>query len=144
MEKRVSYYFTLDESYPKVIVRNKIFIRCKAQCSESANYTFDVNSENDPKPSKYIFQVNSTKHEDHDTGLYPKLRKYQEGLPDDEFKFIEKLGLAINSIRTAILAVHENSLGIYFEKYLVRRVMRKARDEGNLTENINMCCLVKC
>eukprot|EP00924_Labyrinthula_sp_SR-Ha-C_P008771 snap_masked-scaffold_2-processed-gene-1.42-mRNA-1 protein AED:1.00 eAED:1.00 QI:0/0/0/0/1/1/2/0/112 len=84
----------------------------------------------DPKLSKYIFQINSMRHNEKDIEFNSKLRKYEDDLTDDQYMFIKTLGMANTLISTVILVLHEIFPGSYFEKHLVIRVMRETRDEG--------------
>eukprot|EP00924_Labyrinthula_sp_SR-Ha-C_P006502 snap_masked-scaffold_80-processed-gene-0.21-mRNA-1 protein AED:1.00 eAED:1.00 QI:0/0/0/0/1/1/2/0/115 len=69
--------------------------------------------------STYISNVNGSKEEEYEAEFNSKLGKYEDDLTDDQIKFTETSGLADTSASSAILAHHENFLGIYAEKELV-------------------------
>eukprot|EP00924_Labyrinthula_sp_SR-Ha-C_P016323 augustus_masked-scaffold_73-processed-gene-0.53-mRNA-1 protein AED:1.00 eAED:1.00 QI:0/0/0/0/1/1/4/0/575 len=117
---RASHYFDEAISFAKWGWNCKRLKRCKIKCSSSKNCSFEVNIKLNLETSKYIF------------------------LTTEELKMIKHLGVADSGIAAADVALHRNFPGTLFDKTLVKRILKKAKEGVDASENNNIKKLITC
>eukprot|EP00924_Labyrinthula_sp_SR-Ha-C_P010842 augustus_masked-scaffold_35-processed-gene-2.84-mRNA-1 protein AED:1.00 eAED:1.00 QI:0/0/0/0/1/1/5/0/512 len=117
---RASHYFDEAISFAKWGWNCKRLKRCKIKCSSDKNCSFEVNIKLNLETSKYIF------------------------LTTKELKMIKHLGVADSGIAAADVALHRNFPGTLFDKTLVKRIMKKAKEGVDASEDNNIKKLITC
>eukprot|EP00924_Labyrinthula_sp_SR-Ha-C_P009101 augustus_masked-scaffold_2-processed-gene-12.17-mRNA-1 protein AED:1.00 eAED:1.00 QI:0/0/0/0/1/1/3/0/590 len=115
-----SHYFDEAISFAKWGWNCKRLKRCKIKCSSDKNCSFEVNIKLNPETSKYIF------------------------LTTDELKIVKYLGVADSGIAAADVALHRNFPCTLFDKILVKRIMKKAKEVVDASEDNNIKKLITC
>eukprot|EP00924_Labyrinthula_sp_SR-Ha-C_P004989 augustus_masked-scaffold_1-processed-gene-17.54-mRNA-1 protein AED:1.00 eAED:1.00 QI:0/0/0/0/1/1/4/0/573 len=117
---RASHYFDEAISFAKWGWNCKRLKRCKIKCSSDKNCSFEINIKLNLETSKYIF------------------------LTTEELKMIKHLGVADSGIAAADVALHRNFPGSLFDKELVKRIMKKAKEGVDASEDNNIRKLITC
>eukprot|EP00924_Labyrinthula_sp_SR-Ha-C_P007961 augustus_masked-scaffold_41-processed-gene-1.45-mRNA-1 protein AED:1.00 eAED:1.00 QI:0/0/0/0/1/1/3/0/622 len=117
---RASHYFDEVISIAKWGWNCKRLKRCKIKCSSDKNCSFEVNIKLNLETSKYIF------------------------LTTEELKMIKHLGVTDSGIAAADVALHRNFPGTLFDKELVKRIMKKAKEGVDASEENNIKKLITC
>eukprot|EP00924_Labyrinthula_sp_SR-Ha-C_P014686 snap_masked-scaffold_74-processed-gene-0.46-mRNA-1 protein AED:1.00 eAED:1.00 QI:0/-1/0/0/-1/1/1/0/251 len=141
---RASHYFDEVISFAKWGWNCKRLKRCKIKCSSDKNCSFQVNIKLNLETSKYIFVVINENHCNHDVKALGKIKKYVQQLTTEELKMIKHLGVADSGIAAADVALHRNFPGTLFDKALVKRIMKKAKEGVDATEDNNIKKLITC
>eukprot|EP00924_Labyrinthula_sp_SR-Ha-C_P013009 maker-scaffold_12-snap-gene-6.41-mRNA-1 protein AED:0.42 eAED:0.44 QI:0/0/0/1/0/0/2/0/344 len=126
---RASRYFDEVISLVKWGWNFKRLKRGKIKCSSDKNCSFEVNIKLNLEISKYIFVVINENHYIHEVKALGKIKKYAQQLTTEELKMIKHLGVADSGIAVADVALHRNFPGTFFDKALVKRILRKAEEE---------------
>eukprot|EP00924_Labyrinthula_sp_SR-Ha-C_P011499 augustus_masked-scaffold_46-processed-gene-1.111-mRNA-1 protein AED:1.00 eAED:1.00 QI:0/0/0/0/1/1/3/0/419 len=141
---RASHYFDEAISFAKWGWNCKRLKRCKIKCSSDKNCSFEVNIKLNLETSKYIFVVINENHCNHEVKALGKIKKYAQQLTSEELKMIKHLGVADSGIAAADVALHRNFPGTLFDKTLVKRIMKKAKEGVDASEDNNIKKLITC
>eukprot|EP00924_Labyrinthula_sp_SR-Ha-C_P011242 augustus_masked-scaffold_48-processed-gene-1.17-mRNA-1 protein AED:1.00 eAED:1.00 QI:0/0/0/0/1/1/5/0/978 len=141
---RASHYFDEVISFAKWGWNCKRLRRCKIKCSSDKNCSFEVNIKLNLETSKYIFVVINENHCNHEVKALGKIKKYVQQLTTEELKMIKHLGVADSGIAAADVALHRNFPGTLFDKVLVKRIMKKAKEGVDASEENNIKKLITC
>eukprot|EP00924_Labyrinthula_sp_SR-Ha-C_P016194 snap_masked-scaffold_4-processed-gene-21.48-mRNA-1 protein AED:1.00 eAED:1.00 QI:0/-1/0/0/-1/1/1/0/232 len=139
-----SHYYDEAMSFAKWGWNCKRLRRCKIKCSSDKNCSFDVNIKLNLETSKYIFVVNNENHCNHEVKALRNIKKYAQQLTTEELKMIKYLGVADSRIAAVDVALHRNFPGTLFDKELVRRIMKKAKEGVDASEDNNIKKLITC
>eukprot|EP00924_Labyrinthula_sp_SR-Ha-C_P004615 snap_masked-scaffold_1-processed-gene-5.27-mRNA-1 protein AED:1.00 eAED:1.00 QI:0/0/0/0/1/1/2/0/214 len=120
----------------------KIFA-CKLKCVSSKNCTFELNFKFDLKFGKYIFQVKCLEHTGHEVEVKKNERKFLSDLKPPKVRMLKYLGVAETPLTSVEVALHREFPGIYFDKELLKRQLKKTREEGRDSEDTNIQTLIK-
>eukprot|EP00924_Labyrinthula_sp_SR-Ha-C_P002597 snap_masked-scaffold_13-processed-gene-0.36-mRNA-1 protein AED:1.00 eAED:1.00 QI:0/0/0/0/1/1/2/0/137 len=104
-------------------------------CSLDKNCSFEVNIKLNLETSKYIFVVINENHCNHEVKALGKIKKYAQQLTSQELKMIKHLGVAESGIAAVDVALHRNFPGTLFDKELVKRIMKKAKEGIDASED---------
>eukprot|EP00924_Labyrinthula_sp_SR-Ha-C_P014564 augustus_masked-scaffold_34-processed-gene-1.10-mRNA-1 protein AED:1.00 eAED:1.00 QI:0/0/0/0/1/1/2/0/588 len=141
---RASRYFDEVISLVKWGWNCKRLKRCKIKCSSDKNCSFEVNIKLNLETSKYIFVVINENHCNHEVKALGKIKKYVQQLTTEELKMIKHLGVADSGIAAADVALHRNFPGTLFDNALVKRIMKKAKEGVDASEDNNIKKLTTC
>eukprot|EP00924_Labyrinthula_sp_SR-Ha-C_P002274 snap_masked-scaffold_19-processed-gene-5.25-mRNA-1 protein AED:1.00 eAED:1.00 QI:0/0/0/0/1/1/2/0/153 len=97
----------------------------------------------DLKLGKYIFQVKCLDHTGHEVQVKKNERKFQSDLKPAEVRMLKYLGVADTPLTSVEVALHQEFPGIYFDKDLLKRQLKKAREEGRDSEDNSIQILIK-
>eukprot|EP00924_Labyrinthula_sp_SR-Ha-C_P012437 snap_masked-scaffold_10-processed-gene-6.3-mRNA-1 protein AED:1.00 eAED:1.00 QI:0/-1/0/0/-1/1/1/0/142 len=117
--------------------------RCRLKCVSSKNCTFELKFKFDLKLGKYIFQVKCLEHTGHEAQVKKNERKFLSDLKPAELRMLKYLGVADTPLTSVEVAPHSKFPGIYFDKELLKRQLKKAREEGRDSEDTNIQILIK-
>eukprot|EP00924_Labyrinthula_sp_SR-Ha-C_P001337 augustus_masked-scaffold_44-processed-gene-0.0-mRNA-1 protein AED:1.00 eAED:1.00 QI:0/0/0/0/1/1/2/0/494 len=143
VKKKSSHSFSEDETKRIFGFSKKMMRRCKLKCVSSKNCTFELNFKFDLKLGKYIFQVKCLDHTGHEVQVNKNERKFQSDLKPAELRMLKYLGVADTPLTSVEVALHPKFPGIYFDKELLKRQLKKAREEGRDSEDNNIQILIK-
>eukprot|EP00924_Labyrinthula_sp_SR-Ha-C_P007856 augustus_masked-scaffold_28-processed-gene-4.107-mRNA-1 protein AED:1.00 eAED:1.00 QI:0/-1/0/0/-1/1/1/0/204 len=118
--------------------------RCKLKCSSDKNCSFEVNIKLNLETSKYIFVVINENHCNHEVKALGKTKKCAQQLTSEELKMIKRLAVADSGIAAADVALHRNFPGSLFDKALVKRIMKKAKEGVGASEDYKIKKLIAC
>eukprot|EP00924_Labyrinthula_sp_SR-Ha-C_P001172 snap_masked-scaffold_7-processed-gene-15.25-mRNA-1 protein AED:1.00 eAED:1.00 QI:0/-1/0/0/-1/1/1/0/197 len=141
---RSSHYFDEAISFAKWGWNCKRLKRCKIKCSSDKNCSFEVNIKLNLETSKYIFVVINENHCNHEEKALGKIKQHVQQLTTEELKMIKNLGVAESGTAAADVALHRNFPGTLFDKALVRRIMKKAKEGVDASEDNNIKKLITC
>eukprot|EP00924_Labyrinthula_sp_SR-Ha-C_P007922 snap_masked-scaffold_41-processed-gene-0.7-mRNA-1 protein AED:1.00 eAED:1.00 QI:0/-1/0/0/-1/1/1/0/377 len=143
VKKQSSHSFCEEETKRIFGFSKKMVRRCKLKCASSKNCTFELNFKFDLKLRKYIFQVKCLEHTEHEVQVKKNERTFQSDLKPAELRMLKYLGVADTPLTSVEVALHREFPGIYFDKELLKRQLKKAREEGRDSEDTNIQILIK-
>eukprot|EP00924_Labyrinthula_sp_SR-Ha-C_P009336 snap_masked-scaffold_2-processed-gene-20.14-mRNA-1 protein AED:1.00 eAED:1.00 QI:0/-1/0/0/-1/1/1/0/254 len=143
VKKQSSHSFSEDETKRIFGFSKKFMRRCKLKCASSENCTFELNFKFDLKLGKHIFQVKCLDHTGHEVQVNKNERKFQSDLKPAELRMLKYLVAADTPLTSVEVALHREFPGIYFDKELLKRQLKKAREEGRDSEDTNIQILIK-
>eukprot|EP00924_Labyrinthula_sp_SR-Ha-C_P014249 snap_masked-scaffold_59-processed-gene-0.73-mRNA-1 protein AED:1.00 eAED:1.00 QI:0/-1/0/0/-1/1/1/0/219 len=142
--KKMSSHNFSEEETKRIFGFSKNFLRrCKLKCVSSKNCTFELNFKFDLKLGKYIFQVKCLDHRGHEVEVKKNERKFLSDLKPPKVRMLKYLGVAETPLTSVEVALHREFSGIYFNKELLKRQLKKAREEVNHSEDTNIQILIK-
>eukprot|EP00924_Labyrinthula_sp_SR-Ha-C_P001651 snap_masked-scaffold_18-processed-gene-4.4-mRNA-1 protein AED:1.00 eAED:1.00 QI:0/-1/0/0/-1/1/1/0/191 len=134
LRKQSSHNCSEDETKRIFGFSKKNLRRCKLKCVSSKNCTFELNFKFDLKLGKYIFQVQCLEHTGHEVQVKKNERKFLSDLKPAELRMLMCLGVAETPLTSVEVALHREFPGIYFDKELLKRQLKKAREEETDSE----------
>eukprot|EP00924_Labyrinthula_sp_SR-Ha-C_P012139 snap_masked-scaffold_26-processed-gene-4.35-mRNA-1 protein AED:1.00 eAED:1.00 QI:0/0/0/0/1/1/2/0/99 len=90
---------------------------------------------------KYFFRLN---HSDHELEALGKFTEFVQQLTAEELQFIKTLGITETNTSTAMITLHRSFPGVLFLKRLIRRAMKKAKENNYNSEDTSLVKLMNC
>eukprot|EP00924_Labyrinthula_sp_SR-Ha-C_P012636 snap_masked-scaffold_10-processed-gene-12.40-mRNA-1 protein AED:1.00 eAED:1.00 QI:0/0/0/0/1/1/2/0/281 len=82
-------------------------------------------------------------HTEHEVQVKKNERKFQPNLKPAELRMLKYIGVADTHLTSVEVALHREFPGIYFDKVLLKRQLKRAREEGRDSEDNNIQILIK-